>query len=133
MILLRNIFILFARVSVVLLFRLNISCGILKPKEIRMNGEVNHAVERAVKYCIGTFFYFVHVVNIVILAHTLAPGVVVTFLVMLVIAVVGATMGVVSGSHVLSAKAASVVLETEVFKTLFLTFFSTSTRQTAKH
>ena len=86
-----------------------------------------------VLYSRGTFFYFVHVVNIVILAHTLAPGVVFTFLVMLVIAVVGATMGVVSGGHVLSAKAAAVVLETEVFKTLFLTFFSTSTRQTAKH
>lgn len=93
-----------------------------------MNGEVNHAVERAVKYCIGTFLYFVHVVNIVILAHTLAPGVVVTFLVMLVTAVVGATMGVVTGSRVLSAKAAAVVLETKVSKTLFLTFFSTSTR-----
>ena len=99
-----------------------------------MNAEVNHAGwEHAVKYCIGTFLYFVHVVNIVILANTLSPGVVVTFLVMLVTAVAGATMGVVTGSRVPPAKAAAVVLETKVSKTLFLAFFSTSTRQTAKH
>lgn len=79
------------------------------------------------EFLLNTFDNFVHIVHFFGFSYALAPSIVVTFLVVLVRAPVGAAVHAVSGGGMWCADTPSVALETEVGKPVLFTSFGATT------